>query len=158
MRYMKTGTGLRVLFAALLVFAGQGVMAEPTGALELDRYESQVVVLDFWASWCVPCRRSFPWLNAMHEKYSGQGLVIIGVNVDNDPEAAAAFLSDYPAQFQIHYDTGATLAREYGIQGMPSSVVIGRDGEIKETHIGFKVKRQDEYEAAIRAALNEGVE
>jgi peroxiredoxin len=94
----------------------------------------------------------------MHAKYSSQGLVIIGVNVDNDPAAAATFLEEFPAEFQIYYDTDAVLARQYDIQGMPSSVVIGRDGEIADTHIGFKVKRQNEYEAILVAALNEGAE
>jgi thiol-disulfide isomerase/thioredoxin len=155
---MKTMTTLRATITAFLVCASYGAVAEPATQFDLEKYEGQVVVLDFWASWCVPCRRSFPWLNAMHAKYSGQGLVIIGVNVDNDPDDAAAFLEDYPAEFQIHYDVGAVLARQYDIQGMPSSVVIGRDGEIEETHIGFKVKRQNEYEAVLVASLKEGIE
>ena len=155
---MKTRTTLRVIVAAVLVCASYGGVADTATEFDLEKYEGQVVVLDFWASWCVPCRRSFPWLNAMHAKYSSQGLVIVGVNVDNDPAAAAAFLKEYPADFQIHYDTEAVLARQYDIQGMPSSVVIGRDGEIDETHIGFKVKRQNEYEAALVAALNEDSE
>lgn len=155
---MKTRTTLRVIVTAVLVCASYGAVADTATEFDLEKYEGQVVVLDFWASWCVPCRRSFPWLNAMHAKYSSQGLVIVGVNVDNDPAAAAAFLKEYPADFQIHYDTEAVLARQYDIQGMPSSVVIGRDGEIDETHIGFKVKRQNEYEAALVAALNEDSE
>jgi cytochrome c biogenesis protein CcmG/thiol:disulfide interchange protein DsbE len=155
---VRTRTPLRLLIAAMTVVAANGSMAEPATILDLDQYKGKVVVLDFWASWCVPCRRSFPWLNAMHAKYSGQGLVIIGVNVDNDPAAAAAFLEDYSADFHIYYDTGAVVARQYDIQGMPSTVVVGRDGEIEETHIGFKVKRQNEYEAVLVAALNEGTE
>ena len=155
---MKTRTALRVIVTAVMVCASYSAVAESATQFELQKYEGQVVVLDFWASWCAPCRRSFPWLNAMHEKYSSQGLVVIGVNVDNDPAAAAAFLKEYPADFQIHYDTDAVLARQYDIQGMPSSVVIGRDGDIVETHIGFKVKRQNDYEAALVAALNEGDE
>ena len=155
---MKTRTALRVIVTAVMVCASYSAVAESATQFELQKYEGQVVVLDFWASWCAPCRRSFPWLNAMHEKYSSPGLVVIGVNVDNDPAAAAAFLKEYPADFQIHYDTDAVLARQYDIQGMPSSVVIGRDGDIVETHIGFKVKRQNDYEAALVAALNEGDE
>lgn len=155
---MKTGTTLRVIVTAVMVCASYSAVAESATQFELKKYEGQVVVLDFWASWCAPCRRSFPWLNAMHAKYSSQGLVIIGVNVDNDPAAAATFLEEFPAEFQIYYDTDAVLARQYDIQGMPSSVVIGRDGEIADTHIGFKVKRQNEYEAILVAALNEGAE
>ena len=155
---IRKRTPMRVLFAAVMVCASYGAMAEPAITLDLDQYKGKVVVLDFWASWCVPCRRSFPWLNAMHAKYSAKGLIIIGVNVDNDREAAVAFLEDYPADFQIYYDADAVLAKQHGIQGMPSTVVIGRHGEIEETHIGFKVKRQHEYEAALVAALDEGTE
>lgn len=126
--------------------------------VDVAMHRGQVVVLDFWASWCVPCRRSFPWLNAMHDKYAGDGLVIIGVNVDKQRADASAFLSNYPANFRISYDSQALLARQYDVQGMPSSFVIGRDGEIKARHLGFKVKKQHEYEAAIVAALEENME
>ena len=129
--------------------------AETGAGLDLAGYRGKVVIVDFWASWCVPCRRSFPWLNAMHEKYADDGLVIIGVNLDRERESAIEFLRDYPAQFQISYDPDATLAEEFGVLGMPSSYVIGRNGDTRSHHIGFKVKKQDEYEAAIVAALEE---
>lgn len=146
---------MRALVAAVLVMAGMSVVAQPAGRLDLHEYEGQVVVLDFWASWCVPCRRSFPWLNSMQARYAERGLVIIGVNLDASKDDAAAFLSDYPADFRVHYDTAAELAREYGVEAMPSSYVIGRDGEIKARHLGFKVKRQEEYEAILVEALGE---
>jgi len=114
-----------------------------------------VVMINFWASWCGPCRRSFPWLNDMHSKYEQDGLVVIGVNLDARQEDAAAFLEDYPAAFKIHFDTEAALAFQYGIEAMPSSVVIGRDGKIRASHSGFKVKQQDEYEAILVEALGE---
>ena len=81
--------------------------ADQSQSLNLSDYRGKVVVLDFWASWCVPCRRSFPWLNTMNDKYADQGLVIIGVNVDQEPASAAEFLEEYPARFQIRYDTAA---------------------------------------------------
>lgn len=121
--------------------------------LDLSEYRGKVIVVDFWASWCVPCRRSFPWLNAMSEKYAEDGLVVIGVNVDQEAGSAAEFLQKYPANFEIEYDQSGSLARKFGVQAMPSSFVIGRDGQTKAHHLGFKVKRQDEYEAAIVAAL-----
>ncbi len=131
--------------------------AAPGETLDLANYEGKVVVLDFWASWCVPCRRSFPWLNEMHKKYAQDDLVIIGVNVDQDQDDAAAFLDKYPAQFRISYDANGVLAKAYGVRGMPSSFVIGRDGQLAAQHLGFKVKRQDEYEAAIVAALQQEI-
>jgi thiol-disulfide isomerase/thioredoxin len=141
--------------AIILTFvAGVAVAAE---GLDLERQAGKVVVVDFWASWCVPCRRSFPWMNEMHDKYADQGLVIIAVNLDNTPEDATLFLKDYPARFQINYDTDKSVAREFGVQAMPSSFLFGRDGEIIDSHLGFKVKQKAEYEAAIVDALAEKV-
>lgn len=148
-----------VLLAATLICSTFASSAEGDSALmskdPFDQYQGNVVVVDFWASWCVPCRRSFPWLNDMHAKYAEQGLVVIGVNLDANQDDAAAFLEDYPAAFNIHYDTEAILAKEFGVEAMPSSFVIGRDGQMKARHLGFKVKRQDEYEAILVDALGE---
>ena len=139
-----------LLLAALLVWAP---LTTADNSLNLLNYDGKVVVVDFWASWCVPCRRSFPWMNAMQDKYRGDGLVIIAVNLDRNAEDAARFLEKYPAKFEIVYDPEGALAKEYGVEVMPSSIIIGRNGESIERHAGFKVKRQDEYEATIRAAL-----
>ena len=89
----------------------------------------------------------------MQQKYGDDGLIIIGVNLDNNAVDAASFLRDYPAKFRIVYDTDKELAREFGVQAMPSSFVIGRDGEVIGGHLGFKVKQEAEYEAAIVEAL-----
>jgi thiol-disulfide isomerase/thioredoxin len=145
-----------VLVIGLLVLsAGVHAAATHAEALDLDAYRGKVVVLDFWASWCVPCKRSFPWLNEMHARYGKEGLVIIGVNVDKDANEAKAFLEEYPAQFKIHYDPNGKLAEEYGVRGMPSSFVIGREGQLAAQHLGFKVKKQDEYEATLVATLKQ---
>lgn len=124
-------------------------------AFVAEHYAGKVVVLDFWASWCVPCRRSFPWLNAMHAKYSDQGLVIIGVNLDMERADAERFLEEYPADFSIMYDDNQELARAYEVVAMPSSYVLGRDGGVVAQHMGFKVRQQDEYEAIIVEALRQ---
>jgi len=122
------------------------------GSLVAD-HEGKVVIVDFWASWCGPCRRSFPWMNDMLEKYGDQGLVVIAVNLDKERAAAEAFLGEVPASFQIHYDPDAALAREYDVQAMPSSFIFGRDGQLVARHLGFKIKKQDEYEAVLVNAL-----
>jgi len=121
--------------------------------INLDEFRGRVVMLDFWPSWCVPCRHSFPWMNSMHQKYADRGLVIIAVNVDKKITEAEKFLERYPADFRIAYDPEPSLAREYGVETLPSTFLIGRDGQIASQHVGFKVKRQEEYEAAILAAL-----
>lgn len=144
--------GMLVLLAAWLVPFMPAQAAYAT-AFDLDEYAGKVVVLDFWASWCVPCRRSFPWLNMMNRKYAQEDLVIIGVNLDMERREAERFLEEFPADFTIVYDEEMALARRFGVMAMPSSFVIGRDGEVVAEHLGFKVKRQDEYEALIREAL-----
>ena len=137
--------------AALL--AVSPIAADAADELRLDDYHGKVVVLDFWASWCVPCRRSFPWMNEMQAKYGDDGLVVIAVNLDNDASEARAFLQQYPAQFTIVYDPDRSLAHDYDVQVMPSSYLIGRDGNVIERHLGFKTAKTDEYEAAIVAAI-----
>lgn len=137
-----------------MLLLAQPAAARENETLDLDEHLGKVVVLDFWASWCVPCRRSFPWMNQMQQKYADRGLIIIAVNLDNMPADAAAFLEAYPANFQIVYDTDKSLAREFGVQAMPSSLLIGRDGKIIDTHVGFKIGEQNEYEAAIFDAIN----
>lgn len=148
---------MRKLFltATLLILAPLTYAADD---LDLENYSGKVVMLDFWASWCVPCRRSFPWMNQMQEKYGQDGLVIVAVNVDREVENAAAFLQEYPANFEIIYDPDAELAKEYEVEVMPSSFIIDREGKIVDRHLGFKVKKQEEYEAMIRAALESPIE
>lgn len=135
------------LIIFLLFFVGSNTTAD-TG-FDLREFRGKVVVLDFWASWCVPCRRSFPWLNNMQEKFADDGLVIIGVNLDSEAAAAQRFLQEYPAKFRVVSDPDGTLAREYDVIAMPSSYVFDRDGGLVARHLGFKVKRQDEYETVL---------
>ncbi len=154
--FRRAFLGLIAIAVTLALPALASSAQQQGGNLDLSEYRGKVVVLDFWASWCVPCRRSFPWLNEMQERHADAGLVIIGVNLDQEPGSAAEFLREYPANFSIRYDREGILAKQFDVQAMPSSFVIGRDGRTRAHHLGFKVKRQDEYEAAIVAALQQG--
>ena len=139
------------LAAALsMLFAGP-VQADQD--FDIQDHEGKVVLLDFWASWCGPCKQSFPWMNEMHSKYKDQGLVIVAVNLDNEPSAAEQFLLDQPAEFIVHFDEQKSLARQFEVEAMPSSFLIGRDGELIESKLGFKVSEKSSYETAIRTAL-----
>lgn len=122
---------------------------------KLSDLKGNVVYLDFWASWCGPCKKSFPWLNQMHKLYAKQGLVILAVNVDKEPELAEAFLNKIPAEFLVTYDRSGDLAKTYRIPGMPTSFLIGRDGEIKSAHQGFHVDKKASYESQITTLLSE---
>jgi len=142
------------LVSAWLLLFWQGGAASSETSFDLAEHQGKVVIVDFWASWCVPCRRSFPWLNAMHDAHADDGLVIIGVNLDEERTAAEEFLREFPPSFRIIYDTSKDLAREFDVIAMPSSFLIGRDGQIRKRHYGFKVRKQAEYEAAIVEALS----
>lgn len=133
------------LFAASLSFAQD--------VLDLSQYHGKVVYVDFWASWCGPCKQSFPWMNEMQAKYGDQGLVVIAVNVDTEAGAAKAFLDKHPAQFQIAYDPEGSLASKYNLQGMPSSFVFDRQGNLVKKHVGFSDNKTAHYEQSIKDLL-----
>ena len=124
-------------------------------SLDLNQYKNKVVYLDFWASWCGPCRKSFPWLNSVEKKYAADGLVVIGVNLDNDLENAKAFLKEVPADFKIFSDPEGQLAEQYKLIGMPSSFVIDGNGEVRHRHVGFKKASVAAYEDSIVELLKE---
>ena len=145
---------LKVLLSiAVAVLCALGVArAAPPPALQ--PVEGRVIWVDFWASWCVPCRRSFPWLNSMHRKYGPDGLQIIGVNLDKDRALADAFLAEVPAEFALRFDPAGALAKQYGVQAMPSSFLIDADGNVLATHAGFRTADAADYERTITDALS----
>ena len=124
-------------------------------SINLKNLKGQVVYVDFWASWCGPCRKSFPWLNKMHRKYSPQGLKIIAINVDEDRSLAEAFLKEYGADFTIGYDARGELATAMKVQGMPSSFLVDRNGVIRHSHVGFREKEIQQMENQIQKLIRE---
>ena len=138
-------------FAALVLFQPTALATEP--ALDLGQYRGKVVYLDFWASWCEPCRKSFPWMNAMQKAYGERGLVIISVNVDTERKDADRFLKAMPAMFHVIYDPAGELAQQYQLFAMPSSFIIGRDGHVAAHHEGFTRDSPRDGEAEIQRLL-----
>jgi thiol-disulfide isomerase/thioredoxin len=130
-----------------------GRMAAAGPADGLGSLAGKVVWVDFWASWCVPCRRSFPWMNTMLEKYGEHGLQIVAVNLDQERAAATAFLEEVPAEFEVRFDADGTLAKRFEVQAMPSSYLLDAAGNVIERHLGFKMGDSEAYERAIAAAL-----
>ena len=119
----------------------------------LDPVDGKVVWVDLWASWCVPCRRSFPWMNEMLERYGDQGLQIIGVNVDKERALADEFLAETQARFDLRFDPAGALAERFGVEAMPSSFLLDAEGNVIAEHFGFRYEDADDYEAGIVAAL-----
>jgi cytochrome c biogenesis protein CcmG/thiol:disulfide interchange protein DsbE len=124
-------------------------------AVSLENFSGKVVYLDFWASWCGPCRQSFPWMNEMRAKYAEQGLEIIAVNLDADAGDAAEFLAEHPASFTVLYDDEGITPRSYAVKGMPTSYLISRDGQLVSGHLGFNVSDKQDMEAAIQELLKQ---
>ena len=121
--------------------------------LHLSDAKGKTVYLDFWASWCGPCRQSFAWLNDMQKRYADRGLQVIGVNVDQDSRDAREFLKAHPASFEIAFDDTGKVPRAYAIKGMPTSILIGPDGKVRGIHNGFKNDYRQEREQEIRRSL-----
>lgn len=121
----------------------------------LDRAQgAKLVYLDFWASWCGPCKASFPWMNQIQQDFADQGLKIIAVNLDNKRERADQFLKQHPAEFTILFDPEARLAKKYKVQAMPSSFILDAEGKILYEHLGFKYHEAGELRAKIEGFLS----
>ena len=123
------------------------------GKVNLAALRGKVVYLDFWASWCAPCKESFPWLNEMQAKYGASGFAVVAVNVDAKPADAEGFLSQVPAKFTLAFDPNGETPGRYQAKGMPSSFLIDRDGRIVSAHTGFRADQKVALEGKIRHTL-----
>lgn len=123
--------------------------------LNLQEYKGKVLYLDFWASWCPPCAKSFPFINQLHQQYQSQGLQVLGINLDESTEEAEQFLSKYPAEFTIVSDLSKHCAENIGVAAMPSTYLIDRKGVIRYIHLGFRASETAELRAKVEQLLAE---
>lgn len=127
------------------------------GAVQLRALRGKVVLLDFWASWCAPCKLSFPWMSQMQARHGANGLQVVAINLDRDARLAEAFLRAVlplmSAPLVIAYDSAGETPRRYAVRAMPTSLLIGADGTVLLKHAGFKDEDRAGLEAAIAAAL-----
>jgi thiol-disulfide isomerase/thioredoxin len=152
-----------LLLTALLAAPAQAVTPAPPFKLEsmagkpvsLDQYKGQVVMINFWASWCGPCRTEMPILEKLHTKYKPMGFTMLGVNVEPDPGLAANWLKSTPVSFPILFDTRSEVSKLYSVAGMPSTVIIDRKGNLRWLHRGYKAGDENEYLNQIRAMVRE---
>ncbi len=116
--------------------------------------KGKIVIVDFWASWCGPCKESFPAMNELQKKYADKGVVIIGVNEDEEVSDMKDFLKDNPASFTIVRDAGQKLVAVAGIATMPGSFMLDADGKVKYAHTGFHgAETSKQYEQEIESLL-----
>jgi cytochrome c biogenesis protein CcmG, thiol:disulfide interchange protein DsbE len=123
--------------------------------VDLESFRGRVVYLDFWASWCAPCRQSFPWMQRMQDIYGPQGLTVIAVNVDRSRQDAERFLAAFNPSFDVRYDPAGSLAEHFKVEGMPTGLLIDRHGVARFTHIGFRPVDRAAYESQLRQLLSE---
>ncbi|MDT8283405.1 MAG: TlpA disulfide reductase family protein [Gammaproteobacteria bacterium] len=121
--------------------------------VQLKNYKGKVVYLDFWASWCLPCQKSFPWMHDIKQKYASRGFEIVAINLDKDKKLADEFLKGMDVNFVVAFDDSGKSASAYKLRGMPSSYLIGRDGKIHASHIGFRDQDKAQLEQVITDLL-----
>jgi peroxiredoxin len=168
MNFVSLVRTARVLLCAALAFiASASVEAiAPTAAapdftlrtmngpnLRLAEQRGRVVMVNFWATWCGPCRQEMPHLNRLYEKYRASGFVLLGVNVDDDTRNAAELATKLGLKFPVLLDTDKGVSKLYDLSTMPSTVLIDRDGKVRYVHRGYLTGYEDTYDKQIRELL-----
>lgn len=121
--------------------------------IQLSKLRGKVVYVDFWASWCRPCKNSFPWMISMKEKYKDMPFEIIAINLDTNKALADQFIQSQAVNFPVAFDPQAKIAKEYGVEGMPSSYLIDAEGHVRIRYTGFWNKSKNEKEKTIANLL-----
>ncbi len=128
-------------------------LPDGTVAQKLSDLKGKVVYVDFWASWCGPCKQSFPWMNDMQRKYGSKGLQIVAINVDAKRADADKFLAQNSTAFALAFDSKGESPRRFGVKAMPTSALIGADGKVLYIHQGFRLEERAELETRLAAAV-----
>ncbi len=164
MAAMAAMAGAAVVFIAS-AFAAGGDASGPAPAFTLtalsgqqgalSQYKGQVVMVNFWATWCGPCQQEMPLLDQMYKKYKPAGFTLIGVNVDKESPAVKELLARKPVSFPVLLDPANQVSKAYHVDEMPSSVIIDRKGDIRYVHRGYRPGDENEYQDRIRQLIRE---
>jgi peroxiredoxin len=123
--------------------------------LRLSEFRGEVVLINFWASWCGPCRQEMPVLSELHDKYKALGFTVLGVNVEEDSGKARKLLQEIPVSFPVLLDNESVVSKQYDVVAMPSTVLVDRDGNMRYLHRGYKPGLEDVYLQQIRDLVRE---
>ena len=123
--------------------------------VRLQEQRGRVVMINFWASWCGPCREEMPHLARLYEKYRASGFTVLAINIDDDPNKAAGLAAQLGLRFPVLLDTGKQVSRTYDLSAMPSTVLVDRDGRVRHVHRGYRDGYADTYDRQIRDLLRE---
>lgn len=170
MNSMLSRTGLSLLLLCVLSFAGVNpvnaaslkgqapnfTLKSLTGKnLKLSEMSGNVVLINFWASWCGPCREEMPLLNDLHKKYEPLGFTVLGVNVEEDAKNARGFLKNFPVDFPVLLDNKNQVSKQYNVIAMPTTVVVDRDGNVRFLHKGYKPGDEAKYRKMVKKLVRE---
>jgi len=125
------------------------------GNLRLQEQRGQVVLVNFWATWCGPCKQEMPHLNRLYDKYRASGFTLLGVNVDDDPRQAVAAAARLGLRFPVLLDADKAVIKRYDMGSMPATVLIDRDGRVRFLHRGYREGMEAAYEQQIRELVKE---
>ena len=123
--------------------------------LRLSEYRGQVVMINFWATWCGPCRQEMPALDAIYDRYNDVGFTLLGVNIDENPQQAMRMAERLKVTFPVLFDERKEVSKMYDVRAMPVTVLIDRDGRVRSVHQGYQSGREQEYLNEVRALLRE---
>ena len=123
--------------------------------LRLDEYKGQVVLINFWATWCGPCRQELPLLDRIHRRYQDAGFAVLGINVEgvDKTDEARAMISKAGVTFPVLVDEGQKISELYALEAMPTSVVVDRDGVVRYVHLGYKPGDEAKYVDKLKKLL-----
>jgi thiol-disulfide isomerase/thioredoxin len=124
------------------------------GAVDSDSLRGRIVYVDFWASWCEPCRRSFPWMASLHERFAPRGLTVVAIDLDKDRDAADKFLAEHPAPFTVAFDPAGHTAEAFHVPAMPSAFLLDRSGKVLHAQAGFSPTQAAALDTLIREACS----
>jgi peroxiredoxin len=157
-----------VAIVVTLVFSAAVVAADVSGPapdftlksrdgknVRLSELQGQVVMINFWASWCGPCRQEMPHLEDIHEEYADYGFTLLGINVDEKQELAEKLLAQIPVNFPILFDPSSTVSKQYNVDAMPTTILIDRDGSLRHLHRAYRPGFEDMYRDQIKALVLE---
>ena len=123
------------------------------GKVSLKGMEGKVVIVDFWATWCEPCKKSFPAFQALNVKYKDSGLVVVGISEDDEQSGLAEFGETHGAKFPLGWDEGKKIAEKWGPSSMPTTFVVDRKGIVRFVHLGYHAGEEDEIEQEVKSLL-----
>lgn len=121
----------------------------------LSELRGEVVMINFWASWCGPCRQEMPLLEELYVRYKPLGFTILGINIEEDSSKAQSLLKDIPVSFPVLFDTQNEVSRLYDVAAMPSTILVDRDGNMRYLHRGYKPGYEQTYQEQIRTLIKE---